>query len=301
MVVKSIGIAKEISLNRLKGILTELIVISVVLLTSGCLDQADMDKAEKKTIVAFCGAASKPAIEEAAELFEEQTGIRVELQFSSSGRMLSQMKISHHGDLYIPGSPDYIEKAKKDGVIDPETERKIAYLIPAIIVRESNPLNIQSLKDLGRGDMDLSICAPESCCIGLYAVEILEHNNVTDTIKPNIVVHAESCSKMASLVVMDKVDAVIGWRVISEWKPDDTEVIYLEPDQIPRIAYIAAAVSTYTKDSESSERFIDFLTSEEGRKIFEKYGYITTEEEAIKYASNARIGGEYDLPQDWIS
>ena len=114
MVVKSIGIAKEISLNRLKGILTELIVISVVLLTSGCLDQADMDKAEKKTIVAFCGAASKPAIEEAAELFEEQTGIRVEIQFSSSGRMLSQMKISHHGDLYIPGSPDYIEKAKKD-------------------------------------------------------------------------------------------------------------------------------------------------------------------------------------------
>lgn len=299
MVVKSKRIGEDISSIRLKGILIELILISLVLLNSGCLDQADINKAEKKTIVAFCGAASKPALEEAAEIFEEQAGIRVELQFSGSGRMLSQMKISQQGDLYIPGSPDYIEKAKKDGVIDPGTERKIAYLVPAIIVQENNPLNIQSLEDLGKDNVDVGICAPESCCIGLYAVEIFEYNNITDKIKPNIVVHAESCSKIASLVVMDKVDAVIGWRVVFEWKPNETEVIYLEPDQIPRIAYITAAVSTYTKDMESSERFISFLTSKEGKKVFEKHGYITNEEKAIKYASNAKIGGEYDLPHEW--
>lgn len=301
MVVRSIRvrILREINLKRLKWVLTDLIVISLVLLISGCLDMADINKSEKKTIVAFCGAASKPALEEAAEIFEEKTGIRVELQFSGSGRMLSQMKISQQGDLYIPGSPDYIEKAKKDGAIHPETTKEIAYLLPAIIVQENNPLNIQSLDDLGREGVDLGICAPESCCIGLYAVEIFEHNNITDLIKPNIVVHAESCSKIASLIVMDKVDAVIGWRVVSEWKPNDTEVVYLEPAQIPRIAYIAAAVSTYTNDRESSEEFINFLTSEEGKKIFNKHGYITTEEEAMKYALNAKIGGEYDLPYQW--
>ena len=38
---------------------------------------------------------------------------------------------------------------------------------------------------------------------------------------------------------------------------------------------------------------------DEGKKIFKKHGYITTEEEAMKYALNAKIGGEYDLPYQW--
>ena len=301
MVVRSYLIAKGNGFHRLKCVLIGLVAISLILPISGCIDEGDINKNDSKTIVAFCGAASKPAMEEAAKAFEDRTGIKVELQFSGSGRMLTQMKISKQGDLYIPGSPDYIEKAKKEGVIDPETVKKIAYLIPAIIVQEDNPLNIQSLDDLGRDGLKVCICAPESCCIGSYAVEILEYTNKSDEVMPNVVVHAESCSKVASLIVMDKVDTVIGWWVISEWQQNDTEVIYLEPDQIPRISYIPAAVSTYSEDRESAERFIDFLTSDEGKKIFEKWGYIVTEEEAKEYAPNAKIGGEYELPYEWRS
>ena len=122
---------------------------------------------------------------------------------------------------------------------------------------------------------------------------------MAEKVKPNIVTHAESCSKTAALVVMDKVDAVMGWRVFSKWTPNDTGVVYLKPEQIPRIAYIPAAVSTYTKDRESAQEFIAFLTSEECQKIFAKWGYIATEEEARKYAPDAQIGGEYELPDNW--
>jgi len=283
-----------------KFILVGLIAIAAIAIIAGCIGSENKAGEEKqRTIMAFCGSASKPAMEDAAKTFQEKTGIKVELNFGGSGNMLSQMKMSKQGDLYIPGSPDYMAMAERDGVVYPETVKKIAYLVPAIDVQKGNPKNIRSLDDLAREGISVGICAPESCCVGLYAVEILEYNNLTGKVKPNIVVHAESCSKTAALVVMDKVDAIIGWRVFSKWTPDDTDVVYLKPDQLPRIAYIPAAISTYTKDRESAQKFIDFLASEDGQEIFAKWEYIATEEEARKYAPKAQIGGEYELPGNW--
>ena len=266
-----------------------LILIGVVLIASGCMG------GESKPITAFCGSASKPAMEEAAKVFEQKTGIKVYLNFSGSGTMLSQMKVSQSGDLYIPGSPDYMAMAVRDGVVEADEGVIIAYLVPAILVPASNPENICQLSDLGKPGIEVGIGNPEAVCVGLYAYEILEFTTLLDEVAPNIVTHAESCSKTATLVALKSVDAIIGWRVFSEWH-NTIDVVYLEPEQIPRLAYIPAAVSTHTDDRGSAALFLDFLISTEGQAIFQKHGYIATEEEARQYAPQADIGGEYKMP-----
>ena len=253
---------------------------------------------ETKSITVFAGSASKPAMEEAARVFEEETGIVVFLNFSGSGTMLSQMKISESGDLYIPGSPDYMSLAEAEGVVEADTIEIIAYLVPAILVQRGNPDNIQTLDDLAKPGMEVGIGNPWAVCVGLYAVEILEYNNLLLEIKANIITHAESCSKTATLVALNSVDAIIGWRVFSEWH-ESIDVVYLEPEQVPRLSYIPAAISTYTQDRVNAEKFIEFLVSPVGRDIFEKHGYLATEEEAGEYAPYAQIGGEYTLPEDY--
>lgn len=268
------------------------VVVLTLSFTTGCAGP------EPKSVTAFCGSASKPAMEEAAAAFEEETGIRVYLNFSGSGTMLSQMKISQSGDLYIPGSPDYMAMAEADGAIDPASVRVISYLVPAILVPEGNPENIRGLSDLARPGVEVGIGNPEAVCVGLYAVEILEYNDLLEEVRPNIVTHAESCAKTASLVALDSVDAIIGWRVFSAWH-NTVDAVYLEPEQIPRLSYIPAAVSTYAQDRDSAERFIDFLVSEKGQAIFKKHGYLATETEAREYAPYAQIGGEYTLPPDY--
>ncbi|HIE34446.1 MAG TPA: molybdate ABC transporter substrate-binding protein [Candidatus Altiarchaeales archaeon] len=270
------------------------ILVILVIILGGCINESKEEK-----IVVFAGAASKPALEKVSRIFEEKTGIGVELNFGVSESMLLQMKMAKKGDIYIPGYQDYMIKAKRENIIYPETERVIAYLIPAINVQSGNPKNITSLNDLGREGIKVGICNPESCCVGRYAVEILEYNNLTEKVKKNIITYAESCPKTASLVALDKVDAIIGWRAFGKWNPDDIDIVYIEKERIPRISYISSAISVYTKDKESAHKFIDFLVSEDGRKIFAEYGYIADEDEARKYAPNARIGGEYELPREW--
>ena len=260
---------------------------------SGCA------KGEQKEITAFVGSASKPAMEEAAQTFEAEAGIKVYLNFSGSGAMLSQMKLSKSGDLYIPGSPDYMVMAEHNGVVEPDSVKIISYLVPAILVQHGNPKNIQTLADLGKPGIKVTLGNPEAVCVGLYAIEILEYNSLVNDVGKNVITYAESCSKTASLVALKSVDAIIGWRVFSKWNPDTTDVVYLRPEQIPRIAYIPGAISTYTEDRESAQKFLDFLISPQGQAIFSKWGYIVTESEARKFTPNAEIGGEYKLPKTY--
>jgi len=267
----------------------------IIIPLTGCANE------EQKTITAFCGSASKPAMEEAAQAFEGKTGIKVYLNFSGSGTMLSQLKIAGEGDLYIPGSPDYMVKAEREGVVYPDSVKIVSYLVPAILVQHGNPKNIQSLSDLAKPGIEVGIGDPVSVCVGLYAYEILEYNGLVDKVQEagTIITYTESCSKTATLIVLKAVDAILGWRVFSEWNPDTTDIVYLKPQEIPRLSYIPGAISTFTKDRDSAQKFLDFLISPDGQEIFGKWGYIATESEARKYAPNAEIGGEYKLPQTY--
>lgn len=283
MALKSVVLMKKAAVLFLAWLL-------ILIHVSGCSPE------EQKTITAFVGSASKPAMEEAAKAFEERTGMKVYLNFSGSGTILSQLKISKSGDLYIPGSPDYMAIAEEEGVVEPESVKIISYLIPAILVQHGNPKNMQSLSDLAKEGIEVGIGNPEAVCVGLYAYEILEYNNLLVEVMPNIVTHAESCSKTASLVALKSVDAILGWRVFSEWH-DTVDAVYLKPEQIPRLSYIPGAISKFSGDRESAQKFLDFLVSPQGQEIFSKWGYIATESEARKFAPQAEIGGEYKLPE----
>jgi molybdate transport system substrate-binding protein len=90
-------------------------------------------------LLVFAGAASKPPTEEVAKVFEAKTGVKVYLTFGGSGFVLSQMTLAKKGDIYFPGSSDYMEIAKKKDLVFPETERNVVYLVPAINVQKGNP------------------------------------------------------------------------------------------------------------------------------------------------------------------
>lgn len=251
-------------------------------------------------ILAFCGSASEVPMEEAAQVFEQKTGIKVELNWGGSGSVMSQMKLAKRGDLFIPGSPDYMTMAIKEGLVDPNTVKIIAYLVPTINVQKGNPLKIKEINDLARPGVRVAIGNPESVCVGLYAVEVLEKNGLLKAVEKNIVTHGASCSATAALINLKKVDAILGWNVFEQWNPDKTESIFLRPDQVPRLAYIPAAITkTFAENRAGAQAFIDFLASPQGQAIFTKYGYPASEKEVRKFAPKAKIGGEYTLPKEY--
>lgn len=254
-------------------------------------------------LLLFAGAASRPATEEVIEAFQQKTRIAVEATFGGSGFVLSQMKLAQRGDLYFPGSSDFMEMAKREGLVLPESERIVVYLVPAINVQKGNPKGIRRLRDLTWEGLRLAIANPEMVCVGTYAVEIIEKNlssQEKDRLRKNLVNYTESCEKTANVLSLKAVDAVLGWRVFQYWDPARIETILLKPEEIPRIGYLPIAISKFTRDKVTSRKFIDFLLSAEGKVPFRKYHYLMELEEARRFARpDAPVGGEYGLPNIW--
>lgn len=260
-------------------------------------------QSSSKRILIYAGAASKPATEEVIKSFEEKTGTAVDVIFGGSGFVLSQMKLSKKGDLFFPGSSDFMELAKKQGLVFPESERIVVYLVPAINVQKGNPKGIHFLKDLTKEGIRVAIANPEMVCVGTYAVEIIEKNltvSEKERFKRNLVNYTESCEKTASVISLKAVDAVIGWRVFQYWDPERIETIFLKPEAISRIGTIPIAIARFTKDRTLAQEFVEFLLSSAGKAIFKKYHYLMDPQEARRFARpDTPIGGEYLLPEPW--
>lgn len=261
--------------------------------------------AAAESLLIFAGAATVPPTTEAAKAFEQKTGVKVDVVFGGSGYVLSQMKLGKQGDLYFPGSSDYMEIAKREGHVLPESEKIIVYVVPAINVQKGNPHNIKGLKDLLKPGLRVAIANPEGVCVGAYAVEIFEKElskEEREQLKANIKNYTGSCEQTATAISLKLADAVIGWRVFQYWDPERIETIPLPKEQIPRIGYIPIAISKFSKNPQLAQQFIDFLTGKEGQAIYAKYNYFAEPAAAFKWLGAVKpVGGEYVVPQEWIN
>lgn len=252
----------------------------------------------------FAGAAAKPALEELARLYERRTGTGVALVLGGSGTVLTQMRLARSGDLYLPGSSDYMARARREGLVLPETERPVAWLVPTLTVPHDNPARVRTLRDLLRPGLRVLLANPETVCLGAYAVEIFEHAFTPDeraVLRRNLVNYTDSCERTAAVVAMKQADVTVGWHVFAHWYPDRLITVRLPPEQVLRIGYLPMAVSRFTQDRAAAERFLDFVTGPEGRAVFARHGYFESPEAALQWLGAQRpVGGEYEVPRSWL-
>ncbi|MDI6794308.1 MAG: molybdate ABC transporter substrate-binding protein [bacterium] len=230
----------------------------------------------------FAGAAGKPAIDEAAKLFEQEYGIKVEVTYGGSGAVLSQILLSQRGDVYIPGSDDYMDKAESKGAVISRTRRIICYLKPSIVVRKGNPKGIKGLEDLTQPGLKVAIGTPEAVCLGDIALEIFRQAGIEERIRPNIVTQAHNCLHLLTLLKLKQVDAIIGWDFYEHLAPQEAEVVELS-QEIVQSRNIPAAVISFSKQKKSADKFVRFITAAKGKEIFARYGYLDSEKFSAFY------------------
>jgi molybdate transport system substrate-binding protein len=225
-------------------------------------------RTERLTV--FAGAASQPATREVAQLFSDETGVRVDCNFGGSGTMLNQIRMEHFGDLYIPGSDDYMDKAEKEELVDAKSRRVICRLLPVICVAKGNPKQIKGIADLARPGLRITIGDPKSVCLGSIAKAAIEEAGIYAEVQKRIVTFASDCQQVASLIRLNEVDAAIGYDVFQRQSPDAMDTVPLPG---VRSVTVPVAVVTFSKQKELAQQFADFVSGPKGREIFVRHGY----------------------------
>jgi molybdate transport system substrate-binding protein len=256
-------------------------------------------------LLVFCGAAFKLPIEDVVELFQTKTGIKVNTVYAGVGTLFSQMLFTKQGDIFVAPSPDIMEKATTRGLLIKSSVKNLGYMVPCINVIKGNPKQIKTLKDLTRPGLKIAVGNPELVYIGALAVEIVEKNLTEEEkngFRTNIVTLAEDFNKLSTYLVLKQLDAIIGFHYLEGWYPDKVETIKLKPDQIQRIGSGQIGVLNNSNKKELAQKFIDFVTSDDAKKIFHKYKYFGSPDEAFVWIGGKKpIGGEYLIPKEWIN
>jgi molybdate transport system substrate-binding protein len=235
----------------------------------------------------FAAAGAKPAIDEACDRFEDAYGTAVEVSYGGGGEVLSRMISLERGDVYIAPEQKFMESAVQNGAIDPATIATVAYMIPVLAVRKGNPERIGGLSDLARPGVRVAVTRPETTLLGKYAREIFEKAGLAEEIGKNVVTEAARPDSAVTMLVMGHVDVVVTWHFYQTLAPDDLEVVWLGPEELTGIGEMQIGVSSYTRQHDAAERFVDFMASDEGKSVFDKHGYIVEVQQAERYWPSA--------------
>lgn len=219
----------------------------------------------------YSAGAVAPPLQKAIDIFENKFGILCNFETGKPSNLLAAIAVSKAGDIISTGAEYILDEAEDRGLVIKDSRRSLGLRRSVIIVPIGNPAKITSLEDLCRENVRIGI-AVDGCLKGVWD-DIASKAGLTDQIRRNITHHADACGSLMGLIHQEKVDAILGWNPFQSVWPDSCEIIELPPDLQVFRSTVVAMVS-YTKDTELSQKFIDFLTSDEVRKIYSDYGWV---------------------------
>ncbi len=235
---------------------------------------------EKITLYVLSGAGLMKPMNELIQQFQQRYGVKVVVDYGGSGEIFAKLKMGQ-GDVFVPGSYYYAEQALKDNFIIPSTLVNITKHIPVIGVPVDNPANIHNLTDLLKPGFKIAIGDPRACAIGKVTYKIFKKNGLWDKFEEKMkrgeVILAPTVNQLLLYLVTGQVKAAIIWEDLATWSQAHGKVKIIEiPPSKNIIKTIPAAVTVYAEKNgklKIAEEFVKFISSSEGLKIWEKWGF----------------------------
>ncbi len=248
-------------------------LVTAILLTACGRKEPKQEQAAGKELILYCGAGIRPPVAELIEIFSRENGVKIFTDYAGSEVLLSKIKLSRRGDLYIPGDKHYIEQAQREDMI--LSRRAVFYWIPTILVQKGNPKNISGLDDILRPGLKLGLGDPNACAIGRTSRQILEKNNINwEEIKKHVSYLSLTVNELGMQIQAKSLDAVIVWDAMARYYGEYGDEVPIAPEK-NLVSTVDIGVLKFTRNRKLAEKFVDFITSERGRIVFETHNYST--------------------------
>jgi molybdate transport system substrate-binding protein len=255
-------------------IIVSIMILAVVMAGIMLWNRSHINRKDgQKELILYCGAGIRPGASAVIDAFMAKNRIRIIPTYEGSGQSLGKISAGAGGDLFMPGSEFYVDKAIEKGLIGSETKKIVAYFIPVLFVQKGNPKSIQTLQDLKKSGIRVGIGDERSAAVGQVTMEVLKKNSIAieDVIK-NVVYKSGTVDELGVAIQMKTVDVVVLWDVNAKNFIQHGEIIQIPPEQtVPSVIPIAVLKST--KYPDEAGRFVEFAISSEGKKIMADHGF----------------------------
>ncbi|HDX1005749.1 TPA: molybdate ABC transporter substrate-binding protein [Pasteurella multocida] len=226
--------------------------------------------AQAAELYLYAGAGLKDPVEKIVKQFEKETGNNVTIEYGGSGQLLARYNTVKTGDLYLPGSSDYVEKLEKTG--DVKESAPLVLHIPVMAIRKEKSAGIDSFKALAESNLRLGIGNSKAMALGKGAEKILELSGYQAQLNDKIVVKAATVKQLMLYLLNGDVDAAVVGRS-GAWKVRDKVDLLPNPAGTPE-EKVTIALLASTKHPKEAKQLLDLFNSEQGVKYFVDEGFL---------------------------
>lgn len=263
--------------------ITGMIIISCVMLIlavafNGCKVKTSVKENEKQEITVFAASSLTESMEEIVKQFEkENPNLKVNLHLAGSSKLRVQIEQGVEVDLFISANQKHYDILKdKDFTLE---GKHFLSNSMAVIVPKNNPAQIKTLKDIEKTCK--LVVAQKEVPAGYYARQIIHSlagelgGNYEQKVLANIVSEETNIKQVVNKVVIGEADAAFVYTSdIIENIKDKVNILDIPLEHNVKAAYWIAQLKQ-SKDNKYAKQFYEFLLSEQGQVILEKYGFET--------------------------
>jgi molybdate transport system substrate-binding protein len=240
-------------------------------------------RAQAQTLRVAAAADLQFAMKDLSGQYEKKTGVKVETSYGSSGNFRAQIENGAPFDVFFSADSQYPEQLVAGGIADAASLFVYAQGHLVLWAQENEFLQLpqrgfDALKDPRVAK--IAIANPEHAPYGRAAVAALQKAGLYDELKPKLVL-GENISQAAQFAQSGSAQVgIIALSLTHAESMKNGERWEIPASYYPPILQKAVIVSA-SKNKAAAQTFLEFVKSDEGRKILSSYG-LTPPETATK-------------------
>ena len=230
--------------------------------------------AQSNTSLLISAAASlKDILEEIKPLYQQsKPNVNISYNFGSSGALQQQIEQGAPADIFISAAKKQVDALEQKGLLVAGT-RNIIAKNRLVLVVPKNSVGITSFYNLKDAKVKkIAIGEPRSVPAGQYAQQVLEKLKIWNQVKPKLVFANNVRQVLASV---ETGNAEAGLVYVTDAKISNKVKIIVAADEKYHSAIIyPLAVVKRSKNLAAAKEFSQFLSSDQAKTVFKKYGFI---------------------------
>ena len=225
------------------------------------------------TLLVSTAASLKDAMEEIKTNYQQsQSGVRINFNFGASGALLQQIQQGAPVDIFISAAKKQVDTLEQAGKLVPGT-RGILAKNRLVLIVPRNSTGVTSFFDLSKDNIrKIAIGEPRSVPAGQYAEQVLQKLKIYDKLKSKFV-YANNVRQVLAAVESGNADAGLVYRTDAAISNKVKIVVAASETYHSPIVY-PMAVLKQSKNVKAATEFVQYLSSEQAKGVFNKYGFI---------------------------
>jgi ABC-type molybdate transport system substrate-binding protein len=243
------------------GVTLLVMIGSIVAFRASTVQQEGNRPSESdEPLVMYCAAGIMPPVQAAVKQYEQEYGVKVQLDPGGSGDLLARIDTARRGDLYLAADDGYIEIARQKGLA--AESLPLARLRVVIGVPRGNPKQIASLESLLEGELRIGFANPDAAAVGKISRTILQRAGLWEPMKQAIEtrgVFKPTVTDLANDLKLGAVDAALVWDATVNQYPE-LEAVAID-DAVDEPQDITVGVLSFCRQPTRALHFARYLAA----------------------------------------